>query len=162
MAVHTGHSSEALHPAVGTATNNLQRHASAAAQAGTTDNTPVYVLGGNIVPIGVNGTNTTSGAQSGPGSTPWHGEALLQGNGSPERCMHAWPGNLTLLIALPDGQSPGFQRCGQLCAATSSEGNLVACGHMYLDGGALLHTIPFHGCACHGYPAAPARRLCQQ
>ena len=25
----------------------------------------MYVLGGNIVPIGVNGTNTTSGAQSG-------------------------------------------------------------------------------------------------
>jgi hypothetical protein len=35
------------------------------AQAGITDNTPVYVLGGNIIPIGVNGTNTTTGARAG-------------------------------------------------------------------------------------------------
>ena len=35
------------------------------AQAGITDNTPVYVLGGSIVPIGVNGTNTTTFARAG-------------------------------------------------------------------------------------------------
>jgi hypothetical protein len=78
-------------------------------QAGLTDNPPVYVLGGNIVPLSVNGTNTTAAARA---------------------------GNLTLLAALPGAQLLGsFERCGQGCAASSQPGNLVTCGHMYLDGG---------------------------
>ena len=81
-------------------------------QAQTTDDPPVYILGGNIVPIGVNGTNNTSAARA---------------------------GNLTLVAALPGPQSPYFYRCGQSCAAQSSPSNLVACGHMYLDQGAPLH-----------------------
>lgn len=62
-----------------------------------------------MVPIGPNGTNTTTAARS---------------------------GNLTLIAALPGSLSPAFYRCGQGCAAQSSSGSLVACGHMYLDQGA--------------------------
>ena len=79
-------------------------------QAQTTDNPPVYILGGNIIPIGANGTNNTAAAMA---------------------------ANLTLIAALPGPQQPGFERCGQGCAAQSSPGNLVACGHMYLDQGVL-------------------------
>ena len=41
-------------------------------------------------------------------------------------------------MALPGANSPDFKRCGQGCASTSGPGNLVACGHMYLDGGGFL------------------------
>ena len=79
-----------------------------ALQAAPTDNPPVYILGGNVVPVGANGTNTTAAARA---------------------------ANLTLVAALPGPHSPSFSRCGQGCSAQSSSGNLVACGHMYLDQG---------------------------
>ena len=45
---------------------------------------------------------------------------------------------MTLLIALPGASSPDIKRCGQGCASTNVPNNLVACGHMYLDGGELF------------------------
>ncbi|CAL8465182.1 g4717 [Coccomyxa elongata] len=76
--------------------------------ANLTDNTPVFILGGNIIPIGPNGTNTTTAARA---------------------------GNLTLTAAMPTTSSTWFDRCGKGCAAASQPGELVACGHMYLDQG---------------------------
>lgn len=78
------------------------------AQANLTDNTPVFILGGNIVPMGPNGTVTTTAARA---------------------------GDLTLVAAMPAASSTHFDRCSQGCAGTSQPGNLVACGHMYLDQG---------------------------
>ena len=46
-------------------------------QASTTDNPPVYLLGGNIVPIGVTGTNTTTAARTGMPSRTCQVERLL-------------------------------------------------------------------------------------
>ena len=83
-------------------------------QAQTTDDPPVFILGGNIVPIGANGTNNTDAARA---------------------------ANLTLLAALPGLQSPFFHRCGQGCAAQSSPSSLVACGHIYLDQGAVHYFL---------------------
>ena len=60
------------------------------------------------MPVGANGTNTTAAARA---------------------------ANLTLIAALPGPRSPSFSRCSQGCSAQSSSGNLVACGHMYLDQG---------------------------
>ena len=85
-----------------------------ALQAAPTDNPPVYILGGNVVPIGANGTNTTAAARA---------------------------ANLTLVAALPGPHSPLFSRCGQGCSAQSSPGNLVACGHMYLDQGTSMFVL---------------------
>ena len=53
-------------------------------QAAPTDNPPVYVLGGNIVPIGVNGTNTTTGART--GKTAEQSVEMLHGCGV---CLHS-------------------------------------------------------------------------
>ncbi|KAK9831002.1 hypothetical protein WJX81_007621 [Elliptochloris bilobata] len=76
--------------------------------AGVTDDIPVHVLGGNIVPLATPPAsfpfNTTSDAKSAP---------------------------LTLLVALPGPPgAPPQQRCGGACASGSA-----ACGSMYLDGG---------------------------
>ncbi|CAL8465181.1 g4716 [Coccomyxa elongata] len=77
-------------------------------QASLADNPPVFVLGGNIVPLGPQGTNTTTALRA---------------------------GNLTLLVAFPSASSPKFERCGQRCGSQNGYGNRVACGHMYLDQG---------------------------
>ncbi len=59
-------------------------------QAGVTDNTPVHVLGGSVVPIGQPGSMTTATARASP---------------------------LTLLVALaPANASRGAQRCAGPCA----------------------------------------------
>lgn len=77
-------------------------------QAEIVDNPPVYVLGGNIVPLGAAGLMTTTALRA---------------------------SNLTLLAALPSPRSPQFERCGQGCTAQSTAQRLVTCGHMYLDQG---------------------------
>ncbi len=79
-------------------------------QAGLADNPPVFVLGGNIVPLGPPGTNTTTALRA---------------------------GNLTLLVAFPSADSPPFERCGGGCGSQNGVGNRVTCGHMYLDQGKL-------------------------
>ena len=73
-----------------------------------TDDIPVHVLGGNIVPLATppagSPFNTTSDARGAP---------------------------LTLLVALPGHPGPpAQQRCGDACAAGAA-----ACGAMYLDAG---------------------------
>jgi len=83
---------------------SLQRYA----QAGVTDDIPVHVLGGNIVPLATpaagSAFNTTTAARTAP---------------------------LTLLAALPGPPGgPAPLRCGPACAAGAA-----ACGRMYLDGG---------------------------
>ncbi|CAL5222310.1 g4654 [Coccomyxa viridis] len=76
--------------------------------AGLEDNPPVYVRGGNIVPLGASGLMTTTALRA---------------------------SNLTLLAAFPSAESPHFERCGQGCRAQSTAQRLVTCGHMYLDQG---------------------------
>ena len=68
----------------------------------------MYVLGGNIVPLGASGLMTTTALRA---------------------------SNVTLLAAFPSAQSPPFERCGQGCRAQSTAQRLVTCGHMYLDHG---------------------------
>jgi hypothetical protein len=73
-----------------------------------TDDIPVHVLGGNIVPLATpaagSAFNTTAAARAAP---------------------------LTLLAALPGPPGgPAPLRCGPACAAGAA-----ACGRMYLDGG---------------------------
>ena len=80
-------------------------------QAALEDNPPVYILGGNIVPLGSPGLMTTNYLRA---------------------------SNLTLIAAFPSEHSPSFERCGQGCAEHSSSSRLVTCGHMYLDHGGLL------------------------
>lgn len=80
-------------------------------QAGLADNPPVFILGGNILPMGPPGPNTTT---------------ALRG------------ANLTLLVAFPSADSPPFERCGSGCSSQNGIGNRVTCGHMYLDQGSLL------------------------
>ena len=77
-------------------------------QAGLEDNPPVYILGGNIIPLGSSGLMTTTALRA---------------------------SNLTLLTAFPSAHSPPFERCGQGCAVPSTPSRLVTCGHMYLDQG---------------------------
>lgn len=77
-------------------------------QAELTDNPPVFILGGTIIPLGQSGMMTTS---------------FLRAS------------NLTLLAAFPSPNSPAFERCGQGCSARNSPSRLVACSHMYLDHG---------------------------
>ena len=98
-------------------------------QAALTDNPPVYILGGNIIPLGQPGMMTTS---------------LLRAS------------NLTLLAAFASPDAPAFERCGQGCSAQSSPGRLVTCGHMYLDhGGPSAESTCWDYCldflfSCHG------------
>lgn len=84
---------------------------SAFMQAGLEDNPPVYILGGNIIPLGSSGLMTTTALRA---------------------------SNLTLLTAFPSAHSPPFERCGQSCDVPSTPSRLVTCGHMYLDQGQLL------------------------
>ena len=77
-------------------------------QAGMEDNPPVYVLGGNIVPLGASGLMTTTALRA---------------------------SNLTLLAAFPAPGSPPFERCGKRCTVQSTAKHLVTCGHMYMDQG---------------------------
>lgn len=83
-------------------------------QAALEDNPPVYILGGNIVPLGSSGMMTTS---------------------------HLRASNLTLIAAFPSTKSPPFERCGEGCAEQSSASRLVTCGHMYLDQGRPLAPV---------------------
>lgn len=77
-------------------------------QAGVTDDIPVHVLGGNIVPLATP-----------PAGAPFNTTA--EARGAP----------LTLLVALPGPPGPpAQQRCGDACAAGAA-----ACGSMYLDAG---------------------------
>ncbi len=104
----------------------LQANALYILQAGLEDNPPVYVLGGNIVPLGASGMMTTSYLRA---------------------------SNLTLLVAFSSAQAPTFERCGQGCAAHSSSSLLVTCGHMYLDQGLYpnvsLICSPWKACLIH-------------
>ncbi|KAK9804677.1 hypothetical protein WJX73_009282 [Symbiochloris irregularis] len=76
-------------------------------QVGLTDDVPLYVLGGTILTLGEGGLNTDAARNS----------------------------SLTILVALPGGgNAPAPALCGLGCP-TSSNGSLLACGHMYLDGG---------------------------
>lgn len=77
-------------------------------QAGLEDNPPVYVLGGNMIPLGASSLMTTTALRA---------------------------SNLTLLAAFPAPGSPPFERCGQACTVQSTAKLLVTCGHMYLDHG---------------------------
>ena len=78
-------------------------------QAGLQDNPPVYILGGNIIPLGASGLMTTTALRA---------------------------SNLSLLAAFPSAHSAHFERCGQGCTAQSTANRSVTCGHMYLDHGA--------------------------
>eukprot|EP00884_Botryococcus_braunii_P022777 jgi/Botrbrau1/9183/Bobra.0236s0014.1 len=79
--------------------------------AGVTDDVPLHVAGGFILPLGQGGMTTTE-ARTSP---------------------------LTLLVAFPKNSSAaGLPSCGGLCASPASStdsSELTACGGMYLDGG---------------------------
>eukprot|EP00884_Botryococcus_braunii_P003098 jgi/Botrbrau1/1278/Bobra.0163s0061.1 len=80
-------------------------------QAGLTDDVPLHIAGGFIVPLGQGGMTTTE-ARTSP---------------------------LSLLVAFPkDPSSPGLPSCGGLCGPApkaKSPSELSSCGAMFLDGG---------------------------
>lgn len=80
--------------------------ASAAVQVALTDDVPLYVLGGTIMTLGGGGMTTDAAKNS----------------------------SLTFIVAMPSKTSPTPSLCGKGCPS-SSNGSMVACGHMYLDGG---------------------------
>ncbi|KAK9808029.1 hypothetical protein WJX73_006288 [Symbiochloris irregularis] len=84
----------------------------ATVRANVTDNTPVYIMGGSILPFGQGGMTTTAAEKS----------------------------NLTLIVALADAASTAaVERCNGACPV--HEGAVLsACGHMYLDQGEELGT----------------------